>query len=190
MSAPETRERSKLCQETPTTDLPVRDIARGLVLDPQDRVLLIEYEASRDVDPARPGFRRFWFLPGGGLEAGENHREGLKRELEEEIGVADAPIGPEVGRFEGPFLLFSKPRFSRERYFVVRLANDRIDTARLAETEDNPVFGVRWWRIEDLETTTDRIEPAGLVALARRVLSGEVPSEPVPLGNAGKVVEA
>jgi 8-oxo-dGTP pyrophosphatase MutT (NUDIX family) len=55
------------------TDLPVRDTARALVLDPQDRLLLIQYEAVRDVDPARPGLRAFWFTPGGGLEPGETH---------------------------------------------------------------------------------------------------------------------
>ena len=170
------------------TDLPTRDIARGLVFDPQDRLLLIAYEAVRDVDPARSGLRRFWFPPGGGLEPRETHEEALKRELGEEIGVHDAALGPWVGRFEAPFRLFRKPRFSRERYYVVRLESRKIDTSRLAETEDNPVLDVRWWALSALEATTDVIEPPGLVALVKHLLAGDVPTAPVEiLGGASSL---
>ena len=86
--------------------LPTRDTARGLVLDPDGRLFLIAYEAARDVDPARPGLRRFWFTPGGGLEPGETHAAGLSRELAEEIGVLDAAVGAPVARREVDLTLF------------------------------------------------------------------------------------
>lgn len=161
--------------------LPLRDTARGLIFDPHDRLLLIQYAAAIDVDPARPGLRAFWFTPGGGLEAGESHEEALRRELAEEIGVTGATIGPHVARRETPLLLFREPRFVRERYFVVRLPSPAIDTALLAETESDPVLEVRWWPLAALEATTDVIEPRSLVALARRVLAGDGPAAPVAL---------
>ena len=164
------------------TELPVRDTARALVLDPEDRLLLIAYEAVMDVDPLRPGLRRFWFTPGGGLDPGETHEEALRRELEEEIGVSDAPLGPCVARRETPFLLFRQQRFVRERYYVVRLPTPAIDTARLAETEDNPVLDVRWWPRPDLLATTEVIEPRGFAELTQRIVSGDVPRAPVVLG--------
>ncbi|MGU3536260.1 NUDIX hydrolase [Methylobacterium sp. A54F] len=163
------------------TDLPVRHIARALVFDPRDRLLLIEYEAVRPFPHNGAEATRFWFMPGGGLEAGEDHVTGCRRELEEEIGVRDAPIGPQVAACDGPFHLFRQSRDARERYFLVRLPSDAIDTSRLAETEDNPLHGTRWWTMAELAETEARIEPAGLPALARAIVAGDVPAEPVRL---------
>ncbi len=171
------------------TAYPTRSIARALVFDPADRLLLIAYEAQRDIDPARPGERRCWVMPGGGIEAGETPEAALRRELHEEIGVEDAPLGPWVARCEGPFTLFRKERHALEAYAVVRLPSDRIDTSRLAETEDNPILDVRWWTVEDLAATQDRVEPQGLADLARRIVAGDMPASPVALawsGDAGR----
>ena len=161
--------------------LPIRHIARALVFDPDDRLLLIEYQAVRPIDPSRPDLRSFWFMPGGGLEPGETHEAACRRELSEEIGVHDVALGPLVATCDGPFRLFDKARDARERYFVVRLPDDRVDTSRLAETEDNPVRGTRWWRLDDLARSRERVEPAGLADLARAVASGDVPPVPIAL---------
>ncbi|MBO1018426.1 MULTISPECIES: NUDIX hydrolase [unclassified Methylobacterium] len=160
---------------------PLRDAARALVFDPQDRLLLIAYEAQRPIDPSKPEDRTFWFMPGGGLEPGESHAEACLRELGEEIGVFDAEIGPQVAACNGPFLLFPLLRDARERYFVVRLPNDEVDTTRLAETEDSTVLGTRWWTLDELDATGERIEPAGLARIARRIANGERPDPPVML---------
>jgi 8-oxo-dGTP pyrophosphatase MutT (NUDIX family) len=180
-SAPASRKEARMSEAIAISDLPLRDTARGLVFDPQGRLLLIQYEAAIDVDPARPGLRAFWFTPGGGLEQGESHEEALRRELAEEIGVADAPIGAHVARRETPLLLFRVPRFVRERYFVVRLPSPGIDTSRLAETEVDPVLDIRWWTLDALERTHEVIEPAALIGLARRVADGDAPDAPLRL---------
>ena len=163
------------------SELPPRDTARALVIGPQNRVLLIAYEAARDVDPARPGLRKLWFTPGGGLDPGEDHETALRRELEEEIGRGDAPIGRWISWRETPFLLFRKQHFIRERHYLVRLPDNRIDTVRLAQTEDNPVLDVRWWPLADLLATSDVIEPGGFGSLARQVVEGDVPVSPILL---------
>jgi ADP-ribose pyrophosphatase YjhB (NUDIX family) len=160
---------------------PVRDTARGVVLDPQGRLLLIAYEAARDVDPARRGLRRFWFTPGGGREEGETYEEALTRELHEEIGVTGMAPGPLVGTREGPLLLFRRQCHVRERHYLVRLPGPEIDASRLPFTEGDPVLDVRWWDLDALDASGEVVEPAGLVGLARRVGAGDLPAEPVAL---------
>ena len=161
--------------------LPPRATARAIVLDPDDRLLLIAYEAARDVDPARPGLRRFWFTPGGGIEPGETPEAAVVRELSEEIGVFDAPRGPLVAERRAPVTLFRRACFVHERYFLVRLPSPAIDTANLAATENDPILDVRWWGLDELAATDEMVEPAGLVALARRIAAGQRPDTPVTL---------
>ncbi|AWN37826.1 NUDIX hydrolase [Methylobacterium radiodurans] len=159
--------------------LPIRHIARALVFDPDDRLLLIAYQSVHARNPDGTP-KVFWFMPGGGLEAGESHVEACRRELTEEIG-RETEIGPQIGVCDGPFRLFKQARDARERYFLVRLPDAEVDTSRLAETEDNPLLGTRWWSMEELSSTAEHIEPAGLADLARAVATGMIPVEPAVL---------
>jgi ADP-ribose pyrophosphatase YjhB (NUDIX family) len=160
--------------------LPIRHVARAIVLDPADRILLIAYASLHAKGPDGAPLR-FWFMPGGGLEPGEDHVTACARELHEEIGRSDVTVGPQVAACDGPFHLFRDPRDARERYFLVRLPDDRVDTSRLAETEDNPVLGTRWWSLPELEATQERIEPAGLAGVVAHAIAGTIQAAPAVL---------
>src|ERR1700687_1807137 len=67
----------------------LRRAGRVIVLDPEDRVLLLRYDDG-------PPNGRHWCTPGGGLNAGEDYPAGARRELAEETGWTDVPLGPEV----------------------------------------------------------------------------------------------
>jgi ADP-ribose pyrophosphatase YjhB (NUDIX family) len=67
----------------------LRPAARALVLDPDDRVLLVRFSFPWVDYPV-------WAPPGGGLEPGETAAEGIRRELAEEVGLVDFELGPVV----------------------------------------------------------------------------------------------
>lgn len=54
---------------------------KALIKDEQGRVLVVKEKQDA------------WDLPGGGLDHGENIIDGMKREIIEELGIADMVIG-------------------------------------------------------------------------------------------------
>ena len=59
---------------------------------------------------------------------------------------------------------------------------DVITTLGFNLTEDDPVLDMRWWSLDELDRTTDAIEPRTLPGFVRRILAGEVPQAPLDLG--------
>lgn len=166
-----------------TADLPPRDVARALLMDAENRVFLIEYEASRDVDPARPGLRRLWTLPGGGCEPGESHEAALARELAEEVGLKEPRIGPLVAIRNAPFELFRNPYFGRERIHLVRADPADLDTTNLAASESQPVLDARWFTLQSLQMSDLAIHPRGLLEVLTLVIHRKLSTEPVDLSD-------
>ena len=65
----------------------LRESVRGLVVDPADRVLLVQFR-----NPVTEA--TWWGTPVGGIEDGETHEAALRRELAEEIGLETFDVGP------------------------------------------------------------------------------------------------
>jgi 8-oxo-dGTP pyrophosphatase MutT (NUDIX family) len=65
----------------------LREAARAIVLDPDDRVMLLRYDENGG----------FWATPGGSLEPGETHRQAVTRELREELGIQHVTLLPDPG---------------------------------------------------------------------------------------------
>ncbi|ODA66990.1 Diadenosine hexaphosphate hydrolase [Methyloligella halotolerans] len=79
--------------------------AQGVVIDADDRVLLIKHTY-------RPG----WCFPGGGVEAGESFKDALTREVHEEVGVT--LTGPVT--LHGIFTNFAAVKRDHIAVFLVR----------------------------------------------------------------------
>lgn len=159
----------------------VRHTSRLIVLDPRDRLLLIQYQAAVASDPDGSAPRAFWYTPGGGIDPGETPEEAGLRELDEEVGIRGVELGPCVATCEALRDKFIKTSFCRERYFVIRAPSDRIDTSRLAETDLDPVLDVRWWNIEDFIAAKEFLIPMSVLPLARRIVAGDAPAQPIVL---------
>lgn len=75
--------------------------------------------AARRTEP--PLLAGFWELPGGKVEPGEELRDALRREVEEELGLAVVAEEEVAGPLDGDWPLGADYAL---RVFVVRLADD------------------------------------------------------------------
>ncbi len=151
---------------------PVRESIRGLVLTPESRVLLLQYD-----EPRAGGVR--WLTPGGGLQRGETPEQCLRRELAEETGLREFEAGPLIWRRE-----FAARRISkRERIFLVRAPKFEPSARRMGRKERAVFRGFRWWEAAEIESSTERFEPLRLPAHLRELLERGPPERPVDVGR-------
>ena len=138
-----------------------RPVARVLVLDPSDHLLLL----FDDRDEERGGF---WYPPGGRIEKGETPEQAARRELLEEIGL-DTQLGPLVHRCRARFVYRGRRYDQDEWHFLVR--TERTDTlvSRQSDNETAAVAAHRWWSLADLAATQEPIYPEGLAEVLRGI---------------------
>ncbi|MEU5383903.1 NUDIX hydrolase [Kitasatospora cineracea] len=152
-----------------------RRAVRVLLLDPDDRVLLLH-----GTDPAEPG-TTWWITPGGGIEPGESPAEAARRELAEEIGLTDVDWGPLVAYGTAEFS-FRGREYRQEQWFrLARTTRTAVSLAEGGADEHALLLAVRWWTVGELRTTGETVHPRGLVELVARVLTEGPPERPVRL---------
>ncbi len=132
----------------------LRQAARLVVIGPDHRVLLFQYE---------DGPRTWWATPGGGLESEETFEEAAAREAVEELSLTGARL---------TFLWCQTVEFSFrgesirqvERYFLVRLSSGDVvldECVRKAHSLEG-IVASRWWSLEEIEETPEQVFPEDL----------------------------
>lgn len=159
--------------------MPVRHAVRALLLDPDQRVLLVRFEF--------PG-ATVWALPGGGVEPDEEPVDALRRELIEEVGLHDVEPGPEIWRREVTM------RFEHEapgRWWDGQ--HDHIHLVHVPAFEPRPaltweqlraerVHELRWWTLPEIRTSAAMFAPRALATHLTTLLRDGPPAEPVTTG--------
>ncbi len=109
-----------------------RTACRGLIVKGDQ--ILMSYEVNTDQ----------WMIPGGGLEDGEDDRECVIREIEEETGVIAEPgeCALEINEYYHDWKFAS-------RYFICKVVG--TGNRRLTENEMRKGMEPRWIAIEEIK---------------------------------------
>jgi ADP-ribose pyrophosphatase YjhB (NUDIX family) len=139
----------------------VRPAARVVLLDPDDRVLLMRYDDA-------PPNGSHWSTPGGGLNDGEDYPAAALRELAEETGWSDVALIGEVARHSFDMSYGDQRVRQVERLYLARTDQPRrpISGVEAMHASDG-IAGWRWWTLAELDTTREAVWPAGLAGLIR-----------------------
>lgn len=148
-----------------------RQAVRVVLIDPDDRLLLLWHSRPQDDD--------HWAPPGGGLEPGEDLLAAAARELQEEVGVTGLALRRPVWTWQHRFSYFGTSILQHETIYAVRL-DTALEPGGAADAPDpDGIACARWWSVAELATCTDDVWPHGLAALTPQLLGGDLdPDQP------------
>jgi 8-oxo-dGTP diphosphatase len=150
----------------------IREAVRALVLDPDDRVLLVRFIAPGSSDS-------WWATPGGGLD-GQSLEDALRRELQEEAGLTDFELGPTVWTRRHAFTWEGREVDQRETYVLVRVP--AFEPRPSVDLAAEYVAEIRWWTLDELASSDAQFAPRRLVELLEELRAKGPPPEPVDVG--------
>jgi 8-oxo-dGTP pyrophosphatase MutT (NUDIX family) len=142
-----------------TARLRLRRSARIILLSPAERALMFRFDV-----PGRPPF---WVTAGGECEPGESFADAARRELFEETGIR-ADLGSEIARTTPQFTTVEgEPVQADERYFLVRVGAERIDTVHHTPLEQRVMTQHRWFALGELHRWHEAVFPDTLALIIR-----------------------
>ena len=144
----------------------VRPTARLLLLDPDNRILLMKGRL-----PGRPDSPGAWFTIGGGIEPGESLYEAAAREAREETSFTDVVLGEVAWR--GEVTLHDRkqrPVLFKDTFILARCGGGEVSRAGWQALEREFVDDIRWWTLEALAATDEPVWPADLAARLRGLI--------------------
>jgi 8-oxo-dGTP pyrophosphatase MutT (NUDIX family) len=153
----------------------VRPAARALVLDANNRTLLVRY-----VNPDTG--EHLWTTPGGGIAPRESLGDAIRRELKEEAGL-DAEIGPVIWTRREVYAWAGKTIDQREQFVLVRTPpfEPKPEIGRNGLLAED-VHELRWWTLAELEASDAVVYPTRLAYFLRRLVEEGPPDEPIDVG--------
>lgn len=159
----------------------LRPAVRGLVIDTDERILLVRLVFPHGA---------WWVLPGGGIADGETDIDALHRELAEEIGVTSPHVGALVWNRTHVFDLVDSDgvqwQGQRETVYLVR-TEPFVPTPQMSPDElaAENIGEIRWWTMSELHTHAgpDYLSPMDLAVHVETILRQGIPDTPFEISN-------
>jgi 8-oxo-dGTP pyrophosphatase MutT (NUDIX family) len=145
--------------------------ARALLVDPQDRVLLMKLAFNAQ--------RTCWLTPGGTLHPGESFEAALRREIREETGLTLTQPGHWVWTSPKRIVRDGMPVDTLARVYIQRVPHFVAVPTALTAEERGTFCELRWWSIEEIAVSRDTFIPRTLAVLLSALLSGPWPAQPI-----------
>ena len=159
-------------QHTSNVGGTVRQAARVILIDTDDRVLFLDAHESTTG-------ATFWVMPGGGLLEGESFEAAAAREAHEETGF-NVEVGPCVWWRYHEYTWHGKPLAQFERFFFARVSGRALKL--LGGKQDSYVRGVRWWSVEEMHASSEVFTPRRAAEMLPAIIRGDLPDEPFDCG--------
>src|SRR5262249_61342541 len=145
-----------------------------LILDPDDRVLLVRFDWPD---------KHVWAPPGGGIDEGETPEQGIVRELAEECGLRDFDLGPVIWTRTHWHTDFKGWGGQTEQIYLVR--TESFETAPEWTVEELATEGVselRWFAQAELAQPDLIFAPRRLQELVADLVAHGPASEAIDVG--------
>lgn len=129
----------------------IRKSSRAIVLNKNNHIFLFQYHFDYLAES-----KSIWITPGGSLEEGESFEDALKRELFEELGVLWNKDCEEIYYRNPLYVLNSGETLqSIEKFFLIRVEEEKFSYANWTDSEKQRMLCGRWWSIEEIQQSED-----------------------------------
>ena len=163
------------------SNLEIRNSIKIILLNPENKILLIGTDDSsiKDKDGGYNG--RFWQMIGGKIEEGEDVITAAQRELFEETGLSanDVQFGKIVWKGELVLVMGGIETLIKQRFIIAKTTKTSVTMENLTPEEKPIAKSLKWFSVEEIKNSSEIVYPVGLDEYLSDLLQNGVPDKSI-----------